>query len=214
MKAVIFTHPSDYPAARVCAAGLERLGLSVVFSVDAADDASDLPLPHRTTEPRNGNLRGNRWVLAQLRALRDIAGADEWILKVDSDTAVLSLEWMKMATPETIMLGADVPKAPGAIYGCCYALRVAAISELITKAAALPACADSYEDGMTARLAGSGATAIPFAPKGGVWAGYNWNTTQPDSVWAEKFQIIHVDRPNHNRGPVTAKLRSLLQLLS
>jgi len=214
MKAVIFTHPSDYAAALACGAGLERLGLTVVFSIDAADDAGDLPLPHRTTEPRNGNLRGKNWVIAQLQALQEIAGADEWILKVDSDTAVLSLDWMNLATPATVMLGADVPKAPGAIYGCCYALRVEAIPDLLAKARAMPFSSNCFEDGATARLAGSGATAIPFQPKGGVWAGYDWQTAKPDAVWREKFQIIHVDRPNHNRGPVAGKLRSLLNLPS
>ncbi len=212
MKAVIFTHPSDYPAARACAAGLAKLGVSVVFSLDAADDAAGLSPVTRTTEPRNGNLRGNRWVRAQLRHLWQIGQGDEWILKVDSDTAVFSLDWMALATPSTIMLGPDVPKAPGAIYGCCYALRVDALPGLIAKADALPEAADSFEDGMTARLAGDRATRIPFVAKGGVWAGYNWRTTKPDSVWREKFQIIHVDRRNSNRAPVAAKLRSLLQL--
>lgn len=213
MKAVIFTHPSDYPAARVSSAGLERLGVEVTWCIDRNDDVpAESRRLHFSTTARNGNLRGIGWTREQLRILCEVGGDDPWILKVDADTAVLSLDWISLAPADHVLVGPHVEKRPLAVYGCAYAIRPDAIPSLIAKARTHPQDTRTNEDFLIGKLAGDRATRIPFEKSGGVWCGYDWSSIRPAAAWRSKFQVIHIDRPNGNRAPVTNKLREILDL--
>lgn len=138
IRIYLFTYAGDAEEALVCvqcaAAALPEAVITVV-------DDSAAPLPERvrsvlvatgsryrqTGWPRNGNLRGPECVRGIISTLAGEAEDDDVIVKIDSDTLLLSGEWVCDMQRNGLALhasGYQVPSHPSerSAYGPCYAI--------------------------------------------------------------------------------------------
>lgn len=215
--AVIFTHPPDYVAARYAAECLRRAGARPVLALDEHDphlrvDGIDVI---RTSFPRVGNLNGMDCVRGILQTLDEQAGTGEYVLKVDSDTLVMSLDWLKGRTETAV--GMNEPTLEGrrhgrALYGMCYALKVADLPEL--RAAARYEDRHCSEDIRMGELAAEVGTLWTWRnrAKGTPFAAYSWRRGEPVEWWKERYQALVFQRTHGNgHREVAAKMKEFLE---
>lgn len=135
MKAVIFTYAPDYGKAMIAAAALARCGVESVIALDQAE-AVPWPGDHRvviTTFPRRANLNYRECSIGILRLIAEL-GADDpngFVIKCDSDTILLSTEWMENETMDVSGVGVALNDFP--LYGCLYAVRPRAVPAIIAE---------------------------------------------------------------------------------
>lgn len=104
-----------------------------------------------TTYNRRGNLLGKANHIGQFGVLADIAAeypdADA-IVKVDSDTFVLKLDWLDMFEDytEANLIGGFTDDDPYYPQGCCYALRPSFISRIAKDMVRFPSWYAAWED--------------------------------------------------------------------
>jgi hypothetical protein len=141
--AVIFTFPKDYEAAGIAARALRNCGCRVVLAIDGKDPMVHIDGADRmvhTHFQRKGNLNGIDCMLGIIDTLAGQArDDDEWLLKVDSDTVVHSLEWLAVPNEKGLVGTGHAPEKNDGrtLYGCCYAMRpgvVGALREQVIKA--------------------------------------------------------------------------------
>lgn len=138
IRIYLFTYAGDADEALVCvqcaAAALPEAVITVV-------DDSAAPLPERvrsvlmltgarycqTGWTRNGNLRGPECVRGVISTLAGEAEDEDIIVKIDSDTLLLSGDWVRDMQRHRLALHASGYQAPShpserSAYGPCYAL--------------------------------------------------------------------------------------------
>lgn len=138
LAAVIFTYPKDYEAAGYAARALRNCGARVYLAIDSKDPKIHIDGGQviRTHFPRGGNLNGIECMTGILDTLAAVQQEkDQWLLKVDSDTIVHSLAWLKVDPAfDLVGTGHDPAKNDGrTLYGCCYAIRPKGLEALRAK---------------------------------------------------------------------------------
>lgn len=99
--------------------------------------------------PHGGNLNGRDHLERQLDALADAAPAGGWIVKIDSDVVIQSMDWLMpvLSAPNpfgAVGFWANKPK-PQPLCGPCYALRADVPRRLRQTLAAPPQALPFYE---------------------------------------------------------------------
>lgn len=177
MTALIYTYPPDYVMASQVARGLLALGVRPLLAIDARDPrlAVEGVEVIRTSFDRQKNLNGRDFILGNLRLMQEHATGD-YTLKVDSDTLVLSLEFLAGRTE--IAVGVWTTQ----MQGCCYALRTEALPDLIAEAEqAVPPGVWLMEDAVTGELAKRlGPCHLPQRPEPTRYATYRPGTTRAE----------------------------------
>lgn len=220
MLAAIFTHPPDYPKAEIAAASLRRLGVSVTWVIDQYDTADGIPPSiHvlRSSSPRNGNLRGQRWTAEQLAIMARIGHGREWVIKCDSDTVVGRLDWLASALPHhnlagTFLLhsGMTIPR----LYGGLYAIRSNSITpDLIDSITNLPTNPDDNEDRIVGMLfPASRNHAFRHNRQFGMMASFDRNSTRTTADWFARFNAVTVN-PNRSASDPRAESSQTMRRL-
>lgn len=138
IRIYLFTYAGDADEALVCVRCAAAALPEAVITV--ADDEST-PIAERartalveagarycqTRWPRNGNLRGPECVRGIISTLAGEAEDDDVIVKIDSDTLLLSGDWVRDMQRHGLALhasGYQVPSHPSerSAYGPCYAI--------------------------------------------------------------------------------------------
>lgn len=217
MKAFIFTHKPDYPLAEMATAALGRLGVRTTWVVDMGDAVPEAKPPLVfTSTPRHGCLNGIKWVITQLETMLFHADDAEWILKVDSDTMVLSLGWLRGVQQDCEACG--VYSISRELYGCCYALKASIIPRML-KAAEDWGQFDSIhgEDLIVAKLLDKcGASNIrhPYHSKHGAlgfWCGDRKDPGPHEIICVQREMVT---RRGHERDKVIESMRKISETAS
>lgn len=203
MTAVIFTHPPDYPKAAIAAASLRRLGVDTTWAIDANDPTDGIPpeIPViRSSVPRNGNLRGPQWTAEQLAIMASVGSGHDWVIKIDSDTVVGRLCWLKSALPHHDLAGMfllhpgmTVPR----LYGGLYAIRPESITAArLDSIASLPVNSDDNEDRIVGMLFPSARNhAFRHDRQSGMMAGFDRDSPWTAADWFDRYNAVSVN-PN------------------
>ena len=205
MKALIFTYPPDYVAAAIAARQAARTGVEPVLCIDSRDPelAVDGVRVLRTDFPRVGNLNGGACVRGILETM--LAEADgERILKLDSDTMLFGLDWLK-GRGEAVV-GRSSPDR--ALYGFCYSIRRDALAAMLREASTIhdPFCA---EDRTMAELAGGDIHTYAPGPDCPLRA-YDWSDAPP-SRWHGCGAVVFHPKPGKGRREVADAMENLLR---
>lgn len=133
MIGVWFTFGPDGPAlVESVAAFRDAGGTKVAIFDDDTNPLADSVVSHiapdlreRTTWPRGGNLRDWPCILGELDCMERAAGqlGGDAVLKIDSDTLVLSLDWIDPSAP----MSGFIAGYGAHIFGMAYHLRVEAV---------------------------------------------------------------------------------------
>lgn len=214
--AVIFSHPPDYPFLAVTAGALLRQGVQVAIAIDQADPAPDLQgvTVLRTEFARAGNLNGTAAALGILETLErqaETTGA-ALVLKVDSDTWVGGLEWLRPLWREVpVPLVGFCELAVRAFFGMAYGYRAEALGEFraaLDAAPRLPRLAEDLIMGMLGDHLGK--EVMTYRPEGPGAAFWNWNTVLTPADYVARFEVVCVPRWRaHGRDTVLGKLLEL-----
>lgn len=159
MTALIYTYPPDYVMAATAARVIKLLGVKPVLLIDQKDPTLVVRGVDvvRTKFDRQKNLNGKEFVIQNFTLMEELATGDMTI-KCDSDTLVVSLRFLAGHKDKTA-----VGVWHHQLQGCCYALRVADLSEM--RAHAERSLQPSYrhmEDQVTGEIAMKvGATQFP-----------------------------------------------------
>lgn len=190
MNAVIFTYPADYPLSAIAARALGKLGVKTFLAIDRKDPVPEIEGAEiiQTTFPRRGNLNGTDCIQGILRTLHECADGDDYVLKVDSDTVVRGLEWLRGRTEPAVGLRHVELRC---LYGACYALRVDRLREYRSFAAHMPysrAVSEDVEIGMMLP---------PFTYEnrtpGCPFAAYSWKSSRTVEEW-KKYEVLVFQR--------------------
>lgn len=136
IRALIFTHAPDYPLAVVAATQLLHHGIETILCIDQKEETEpEWPLVRRTTFERSGNLNGVEAVSGIIDLLEEYGKGMDWIMKVDSDVIIFSIDWLLV--PGGIgwkpkMIGHTYPPMRGekGIYGAVYAIQPSILPEM------------------------------------------------------------------------------------
>lgn len=188
MTAVIFTHPPDYALAAISARVLARQGVRPVLAIDRRDPVPEVEgaLIHRTTFPRRGNLNGKDCVRGVLATLDRFADEDDYVLKVDSDTLVLGLDWLKGRTEPAV--GLQHPEMRF-FFGAAYALRADRLPEYRAAAMLLPESRTLSEDVEIGKML-PGIHVWENRVEGCPFAGFSWKAERSIAEWARLYQVV------------------------
>lgn len=215
IRAVIFTHGPDYAKALIATRSLEKLGVEVWWAVDQADPIE--PPAHvrvkRTTFARNGNLNGIDCVIGILQVLRDVGRGAKWVMKIDSDAMVLSLDFLQARTERLVGMNHAPVRGPHALFGFCYALKPEAVGDFIVCAAVRGELPKRAEDMIMGELgAGLGCHQYPFHRWSGVFSAWSWETTLEVSDWIPRYQVLVVQPPKGAKREVgREQVRAMMQ---
>lgn len=216
LKALIITHPPDYANAAIASRVASALGIDVSWCIDAGSSqgASRDEIPEfvkviETPVSPNGNLNGPEWTLEQLRIMNEECIGYDWLIKLDSDSIISSLDWLEWAEAHHWLVGMFWPyddAAPGSIgnlYGQCYAINQQGLSYLL----------NSNEINDQAEKAGENyliGTFIPedhilkhsFNDRKSMMSGWRWDTIREASYWLKRYDVITVHRPRETEKSI------------
>lgn len=224
IRIYIFTYAGDAQEAVACVR-CARTALPDAL-VTVADDAA-FPVPEearnallaygaryrRTDFPRNGNLNGPECVRGIISTLAAGSADDDIIVKIDSDTALLSGEWVRNMSGDGLDWYACGSGARR-FFGLCYAMsgKAARLASEALQHATLPE--NAPEDLTIGRtvidLCGveRGHFADPWTPqnRAGRWSWWNWDssTTDPED-YARSYDVVSVGNPRPPHIPKNAR---------
>ncbi len=198
--AVIFTHPPDYPLAAVASRCMERNKIKVVWVIDHQDTVEGIPGVVDVVmsyAPRNGNLLGSLWVSEQLRIMQEVGDGYDWVLKLDSDTVVTGIKWLKEARPEHQLVGTFYDYHAGTrlfLCGQCYAVRPTALSAMresprLKNAAYVGLNEDTTIGGI---LPDEQILKHIFHGRKGMLSGWRWDTDREPQYWIDRYEVLTI----------------------
>lgn len=224
IRIYIFTYAGDAQEAVACVR-CARTALPGAL-VTVADDSA-FPVPEevrraflaygarykRTDFPRNGNLNGPECVRGIISTLAGDAADDDIIVKIDSDTALLSGEWVRNMHG----VGLDWYSSghgSRAAYGLAYAMsgRAARLATEALECVEIPPLAP--EDLTIARavfdLVPPHRVRLvrPWTPqhRAGRWSWWNWDSQTADPVdYARSYDVVSVGNPRPPHIPKSAR---------
>lgn len=231
IRIYIFTYAGDAQEAVACVR-CARTALPGAL-VTVADDSA-FPVPEevrraflaygarykRTDFPRNGNLNGPECVRGIISTLAAGAAPDDIVIKIDSDTVLLSGAWLREMERDGLdwySTGYGLDHCEGAergAYGNCYAMsgRAARLAAAALQERDLPPLAP--EDLTIARtvfdLCGDDRVRLvsPWTPenRAGRWSWWNWDsvTTDPED-YARSYDVVSVGNPRPPHVPKSAR---------
>jgi hypothetical protein len=217
IRAVIFTHGPDYPAAALASAALDRLGVEVVWAIDRAEAVAvpeGVAFIHTHFE-RRGNLNGIACVIGILETLAAVGAGADWVLKVDSDAMLLTLQWLLDRLEDLVGFTYAPSRGETGIFGFCYAFQPPALPRFLAAARARGETAVTAEDMVMGEL-GASAGSCHRHPFRDAWAGgangfgpystWIWDTRQTVAWWVARYGALVVQPPKGMR-PAVAKPR-------
>ena len=236
IRIYLFTYAGDAEEALVCvrcaAAALPEAVITVV-------DDSAAPLPERvrsvlmatgaryrqTGWPRNGNLRGPECVRGIISTLASEARDRDIIVKIDSDTLLLSGEWVRDMQSNGLAFhaaGYQTPSRPleRCTYGNCYAIsgRAARLAAEELMKADIPALAP--EDLTICRtiqgLFPQERIRLdePWTPfnREGKWTAWNWFSIAVTPKKYAGFRMVTFGNPRPTNIPKSERARAMYAL--
>lgn len=163
--------------------------------------------------PRNGNLRGPECVRGIISTLAAGVADADIVVKIDSDTALLSGDWLREMERDGLdwySCGSSARES----YGLCYAMtgRAAKLAEVALQAEKMAPLAP--EDYMICRtvqkVCGQEHCRLvePWTPgnRAGRWSWWNWDssTTDPED-YARSYDVVSVGNPRPPHIPKSAR---------
>lgn len=233
IRIYLFTYAGDAEEALVCvrcaAAALPEAVITVV-------DDSAAPVPpearralvaygaryRRSSFPRCGNLRGPECVRGIISTLAEEAEDDDVIVKIDSDTLLLSGDWIRDMQRHGLALhasGYQVPSHPSerSAYGPCYAIsgRAARLAAEELEQADLPPLAP--EDLTICRAVQNHFPAEqirldePWTPfyREGKWTAWNWFSIAVTPQKYADFWMVTFGNPRPTNIPKSERARAM-----
>jgi len=194
VKALIFTHPPDYPAATIATEAWNRLGVDVTWAIEKRHAPPGGQKHVITEQPRRGNLNGLGFCFELLDLMRCFD------FKGDSDTLVFSLDWADRPEP---LVGFSV-KGRQDFYGACWHMKRDAAPKFLSTLRTTPALCTSLIGEPEDRTVGSvgqivGRHVYDYDPKGCPLAGWNWNTSLTEAEYRRRFQVVNVQMPSDTK---------------
>ena len=231
IRIYIFTYAGDANEAVACVrCARTALPGAVVAVVDDAN-APVSPEARRTlvaygaryrqsSFPRCGNLRGPECVRGIISTLAGGDAPDDIVIKIDSDTALLSGDWlreMEMDGLDWYSAGYGLDHCKGAergAYGNCYAMsgRVARLASAVLQGQDLPPLAPEdltigravFDLVPTHRVR----LVTPWTPqhRTGRWSWWNWDSQTADPEdYARSYDVVSVGNPRLPHIPKSAR---------
>lgn len=224
IRIYIFTYAGDANEAIACVR-CARTALPAALVAVVDDSAAPVPENVRraflaygaryrqSSFPRNGNLRGPECVRGIISTLAGGTADDDIVVKIDSDTALLSGSWIESmhgAGLDWYSCGYGVREA----HGLAYAMsgRAARLAAAALQERDLPPLAP--EDLTIARtvfdLCGDDRVRLvsPWTPsnRAGRWSWWNWdsNTTDPED-YARSYDVVSVGNPRPPHIPQSSR---------
>lgn len=233
IRIYLFTYAGDADEALVCVRCAAAALPEAVITV--ADDES-APIAERartalveagarycqTRWPRNGNLRGPECVRGIISTLAGGAADGDTVVKIDSDTALLSGEWVREMKHNGLALhaaGYRVPRNPSerSAYGNCYALsgRAARMAAEALECAAIPPLAP--EDLTICRAVQNHFPTEqirldePWTPfyREGKWTAWNWFSIAVTPQKYADFWMVTFGNPRPTNIPKSERARAM-----
>lgn len=173
----------------------------------------------RSSFPRCGNLRGPECVRGIIATLAGGAADGDTVVKIDSDTVLLSGGWVREMKHNGLALhaaGYRVPRNPSerSAYGNCYALsgRAARMVAEALECAAIPPLAPEDLTICRAVMDVCGRERVrldePWTPlnRAGRWSWWNWDsrTANPED-YARSYDVVSVGNPRPPHVPKNAR---------
>lgn len=163
--------------------------------------------------PRNGNLRGPECVRGIISTLAGGAADDDIVVKIDSDTALLSGSWIE-SMPGAGLDWYSCGTGARRFFGLCYAMsgKAARLASEALQHADLPENApEDLTIGRTViNLCGveRGQFSSPWTPENreGRWSWWNWDsvTTDPED-YARSYDVVSIGNPRPPHIPKSAR---------
>lgn len=224
IRIYIFTYAGDANEAVACVRCARTALPSAVVTV--VDD-TNAPVPesvrrtlvaygarYRQTDfPRCGNLRGPECVRGIISTLAEGAADADIVVKIDSDTALLSGGWIE-SMPGAGLDWYSCGTGARRFFGLCYAMsgKAARLASEAIQYAHLPENApEDLTIGRTViNLCGveRGQFASPWTPENreGRWSWWNWDsvTTNPED-YARSYDVVSVGNPRPPHIPKSAR---------
>lgn len=224
IRIYIFTYAGDSNEAIACVR-CARMALPGAVVTVADDSAFPVPQDARTalvaygarycqtSFPRHGNLNGPECVRGIISTLAGGAADNDIIVKIDSDTALLSGAWIE-GMPGASLDWYSCGTGARRFYGLCYAMsgKAARLANEALLHADLPENApeDLTIGQKVIDLCGveRGQFAAPWTPqnRGGRWSWWNWDsvTTDPED-YARSYDVVSVGNPRPPHVPKSAR---------
>lgn len=224
IRIYIFTYAGDANEAVACVR-CARTALPGALVTVVDDCASPVPESVRraflaygaryrqSSFPRNGNLRGPECVRGIVSTLAGGAADDDIVIKIDSDTALLSSAWLREMDWDGLdwySCGSSARQS----YGMCYAMtgRAAKMAEAVLKEASLePLAPEDYTICRTVLgMCGDDRVRLvsPWTPRNraGRWSWWNWDssTTDPED-YARSYDVVSVGNPRPPHIPQSSR---------
>lgn len=224
IRIYIFTYAGDAQEAVACVR-CARTALPAALVTVVDDSAAPLPENvrraflaygaryRRTDFPRNGNLRGPECVRGIISTLAVGAADDDIVVKIDSDTALLSGGWIE-SMPGAGLDWYSCGTGARRFFGLCYAMsgKAARLASKALQHAGLPENApEDLTIGRTViNLCGvkRGQFASPWTPENreGRWSWWNWDSVTTDPVdYARSYDVVSVGNPRPPHIPKSAR---------
>lgn len=224
IRIYIFTYAGDANEAIACVR-CARTALPAALVTVVDDSAAPVPENVRraflaygaryrqSSFPRNGNLRGPECVRGIISTLAGGAADDDIVVKIDSDTALLSGSWIE-SMPGAGLDWYSCGTGARRFFGLCYAMsgKAARLASEALQHADLPE--NAPEDLTIGRtvidLCGveRGKFAAPWTPsnRAGRWSWWNWDsvTTDPED-YARSYDVVSVGNPRPPHVPKSSR---------
>lgn len=233
IRVYLFTYAGDQEEAKACvrcaAAALPEAVITVVDDGAApiAERARTALVEagaryHQTSWARNGNLNGPECVRGIISTLAGEAEDDDVIVKIDSDTLLLSGDWIRDMQRNGLALhasGYQVPSHPSErlSYGPCYAIsgRAARLAAEELELASLPPLAP--EDLTICRTVQNHFPAEqirldePWTPfyREGKWTAWNWFSIAVTPQKYADFWMVTFGNPRPANTPKSERARAM-----
>lgn len=236
IKIYLFTYAGDEDEAIACvkcaAAALPEAAITVVddgaapVSEHARKELLAIGVHYRQSSfPRNGNLRGPECVRGIISTLADKAADNDVVVKIDSDTAILSGDWVRSMQGSGLALRASSYVAPQQptepyAYGLCYALsgRAARLAAELLEYSPIPPLAPEDLTIFRAVEETSGAEQIQlyesWTPhnREGKWTAWNWLSIAVTPEKYAGFHIVTFGNPRPAHIPKSERARAMNEL--
>lgn len=224
IRIYIFTYAGDANEAIACVR-CARTALPAALVTVVDDSAAPVPESVRraflaygaryrqSSFPRNGNLRGPECVRGIISTLAGGAADDDIVVKIDSDTALLSGGWIE-SMPGAALDWYSSGTGERRFFGLCYAMSGKAAklaSEALQHADLQENAPEDLTIGRTVIDLCSverGKFAPPWTPsnRAGRWSWWNWDsvTTDPED-YARSYDVVSVGNPRPPHVPKSAR---------
>lgn len=224
IRIYLFTYAGDANEAIACVR-CARTALPAALVTVVDDSAAPVPENVRraflaygaryrqSSFPRNGNLRGPECVRGIISTLAGGAADDDIVVKIDSDTALLSGSWIE-SMPGAGLDWYSCGTGARRFFGLCYAMsgKAARLASEALQHADLPENApEDLTIGRTViNLCGveRGQFASPWTPENreGRWSWWNWDssTTDPED-YARSYDVVSVGNPRPPHIPQSSR---------